>query len=87
MPSAVDSGLQFVSAVASSDLVIAGPPGMPKGIANMLSNALQKSLEDEDLIAWSKRVDRPFYWLNPDRVAEIVKDGFPVYEKYKDFLK
>ena len=87
VPTGSESGLEFASPIARSDIILAGPPGMPKDITNLLTDALQKSVEDEDLIAWSKRAKRPLYWMPPDRVSQLINDSFPLYEKYLDFLK
>ena len=87
VPSGTESDLLFMAPLGSSDFIIGGPPGIPSDITNMLTDAFRKSTEDEDLIAWSKRAKRPLYWLPPENVAEILKEGFPLFEPHIEFLK
>jgi tripartite-type tricarboxylate transporter receptor subunit TctC len=87
VPSGTESGLGFITPLGSSDFIIGGPPGVPNDIASMLTDAFRKSTEDEDLIAWSKRAKRPLYWLPPENVAEILEEGFPLFEPHIEFLK
>ena len=66
------------------DRVVAAPPGVPKNIMDILVNAFNKSINDPQIQAWSKKTD---YLLTknfgPKDVLELSKKLVNFYKKYK----
>jgi tripartite-type tricarboxylate transporter receptor subunit TctC len=63
------------------------PPGTPKEIVGILSEALVKALKDEKLAKWSKETKRP---VGPPMTAEElqreIKKMVSIFEQYKEIL-
>lgn len=63
--------------------LVAAPPGTPDEIVRILSDAMQKAIQDPDSQAWADKTKRPFNPLNA-REAKAAVDGIiGLYTKYK----
>jgi tripartite-type tricarboxylate transporter receptor subunit TctC len=87
VPAAVESGLESVAPVGGQILAFIGPPGVPRDVIDLLAEGMKKCVEDEDLIAWSKRAKRPMVWTSPERATELIADTFKIFEEYTEFIK
>lgn len=66
---------------------VAGSPGIPDDIRKMLSDAIQKAIQDPETQAWAKQTNRPFAALDADQADKAVKASLATMLKYKDALK
>jgi len=66
---------------------VAGSPGIPDDIRKMLSDAIQKAIQDPETQAWAKQSNRPFAALDADQADKTVKKSLATMMKYKDALK
>ncbi len=86
VPNIADMGYPGLAPIGSPRLIVA-PPGTPPEIASVLEEALWKTLNDPELIAWADVQDRP---LNPRSGAEafeVVQNMRDLYAKYADLLE
>ncbi len=87
LPSSEEAGLEFLEPYATNTFAIFGPPGMSDEIANLLVKAIHQSVEDEDLIGWSERTDRPLRWIPPEQISEEIEKIFEAFEPHRDNLR
>jgi tripartite-type tricarboxylate transporter receptor subunit TctC len=70
----------------SNDRVIAGPPSMPAEIKDILQTALLQTLNDPDLLNWSKKTQNPLYIRDAESTLSAIKTSMELLEKYKAYL-
>ncbi|OGA16034.1 MAG: hypothetical protein A3G25_10245 [Betaproteobacteria bacterium RIFCSPLOWO2_12_FULL_63_13] len=85
IPTADDLGHPELKKVTTERL-LAGPPGMPTDITQKLVTALEKSIADPELQAWSKKAKRPFQPLTPKGVKAVVDGQFEFFEPFKKLI-
>jgi len=67
--------------------LIAAPPKTPKDRLAILEKALMKTLEDKDLLDWSKNAKRSINPSNGKEARGILEAQIKIYEQYKEMLK
>jgi len=67
-------------------LVIA-PPGLPKDVENVLSNAVWKALQDPEFLAWAEKAQYPVSPMNEKEIKQEVRETVKNFEKYMDYIK
>lgn len=85
VPSVADAGYPDMS-VLSVDRYVGGPPGLKPEIANTLSEALLKTLADEEIQKWSKETKRPVNPLNAEEAKAQLEKLAKFYTEYADAL-
>ena len=86
VPTIVEAGYPELSGLGV-ERYVAGPPGIPEDIRNVLSEAIQKAIQDPETQAWAEKTNRPFAPLNADEADKAVKRSLATMIKYKDALK
>lgn len=71
----------------NNDRVIAGPPGLPDEITLLLERSLLNTLNDPELLEWSKATNNPLYIRNAKETRVSIKKTLEIVDKYKDFFK
>jgi tripartite-type tricarboxylate transporter receptor subunit TctC len=71
----------------SNDRVIAGPPGLSDKVIHILEESLLKTLNDPELIEWSKTTDNPLYVRNTKDTIDSIHKTLELVDKYKDYFK
>ena len=67
--------------------LIAAPPGTPKDVVAVLAEALGKTLNDPEFIAWSEKAKRPMDPATAEETEEIVATLFTTFEKYAEAIR
>ena len=67
--------------------MIAAPPGTPKEIRDILSDALLKAAADVESQEWAKKTRRPFAALSGARTQAAVDKSLQLFEKYPKALE
>ena len=67
--------------------VLAGPPNMPPERTKFLRDAIWKTFNDPEFIAWSKKAKRPVEAVNGEETEKNLKKVMADYEAYEDLLK
>ena len=67
--------------------MVAAPPGTPKKIRDILSDALVKAAADADSQAWAKKTKRPFSALSGGETQAAVDSALAMFEKYPKALE
>ena len=65
---------------------IAGPPGLPAEIQNILSGALAKALAEPKVIAWAKDNDILMLSKTPQQTVELVARQRAFFDKWRNLL-
>lgn len=66
--------------------LVAAPPGTPKEIVQILSEAMQKAILDTESQAWAEKTKRPFNPLTADETQAAVDGIIGLYTKYKSSI-
>ncbi len=69
------------------DRMVAAPPGTPSEIRKILSDAMQKAMQDPETLAWAKKTKRPFSPLDAEAATAHVDRATALYRKYKSSLQ
>lgn len=67
--------------------MVALPPGTPKNIRDILSDALVKAAADPDSQAWAKKTKRPFSALSGGETQAAVNSALAMFKKYPKALE
>ena len=67
--------------------MLAGPPDIPDNISKILAGAIEKAMNDPELLEWSKKGERPLNYMNAKETARIAEALFKTYRKYLDTIK
>lgn len=73
--------------LVGEDRVVAAPPGVPREIADILEDALMKSMKDKEVQDWSSKTG---YLLTPytgEEVTVLADKLIKMYQKYQDILR
>ncbi|MGH3664766.1 MAG: Bug family tripartite tricarboxylate transporter substrate binding protein, partial [Egibacteraceae bacterium] len=65
---------------------IVGPPDLPEDRLTCLRDALQATVENEELIAESEETERPINWLTGEEVDELVQSLLDAPQQFVDIL-
>jgi tripartite-type tricarboxylate transporter receptor subunit TctC len=65
---------------------VAGPPGLPPEIQNILSTALAKALVDPKVVAWAKENDVMMLSKTPQETAALIAKDRAFFDKWKKYL-
>ncbi len=63
--------------------LVAAPPGTPKEMIKILSDAMQKAMADPESQAWATKTKRPFSPLTADETQAAVDGIINLYRKYE----
>lgn len=85
VPTVAEAGYPDMS-ILSVDRYVGAPPKLPDDIANTLSEALLKTLADEEIQKWSKETKRPVNPLGREEAKKKLEDLAKFYAKYKEAL-
>ena len=87
VPSVKDIGFpELVEAIKSQKYVIA-PPAMPADIKKILQDLLKKTMEDEEFLAWSKKIGQPFEPIFGPELDKLVKEVLDFFKGKEKILK
>jgi tripartite-type tricarboxylate transporter receptor subunit TctC len=86
VPSAKSLGLNDLDGLYIHRLV-AAPPGLPKDVRKVLSDAFIAAMNDPELKAAAAKVHRPFAPLNGEQAEAAVKKQLSLYLRFKKDLK
>ena len=67
--------------------MVAAPPGTPKEIQKILSDAMVKAIADADSQEWASKTKREWAYLPADKTQAAVDRALAVFTKYPDALK
>ena len=67
--------------------MVAAPPGTPKKVRDILSDALVKAAADVDSQAWAKKTKRPFAALSGEHTQAAVNKSLAMFKKYPKALE
>ena len=67
--------------------LVAGPPKMPAGRVKVLVKALEKTLKDPELLAWSKKAKRPIEPISAEEAKQLQVEIMQTYTGYSKVLK
>jgi len=67
--------------------LVAGPPKIPTGRIKVLVKALEKTLKDPELIAWSKKAKRPIEPISAEESKQLQVEIMQTYTGYSKVLK
>lgn len=67
--------------------VFAGPPEVPDDRANILRGYFKQSIEDEDLHAEAKEIERPIVFADSETAEKAVLNSFDQWNELSDLLK
>lgn len=88
------SGVQTIAEAGYPELtglgverMIAAPPGTPKEIRDILSEALLKAAADVESQEWAKKTKRPFAALSGANTQEAVDKSLAMFKKYPKALE
>jgi len=87
VPTSTELGFPNVANFASMYRMVGGPPKIPGSIKNVLAGALEKTIKDPEVQAWSKKANRPLNFINVDKTNEIADSMFKTFQKYLDTIK
>jgi len=74
-------------AEVTTDRIIAAPPGVPADIANILQDALLKTLKDPEIVEWGRKTNHPLAAFPGSAALKAIKTQERLFEKYKDAFK
>ncbi|MCJ7651230.1 MAG: tripartite tricarboxylate transporter substrate binding protein [Candidatus Lokiarchaeota archaeon] len=66
--------------------VIMAPPGLDESKTLILREAVKKALHDPELIALSKKMDRPIVYLEGEKIAQLIIETMEIKELIKPIL-
>jgi tripartite-type tricarboxylate transporter receptor subunit TctC len=87
VPTIGEFGHDELNNILGNFRVLAGPPNMPPEVTRYLRDALWKTLNDKEFLAWSKEAKRPVKPLNGEDTEKMMNRVMSDYSKYKDALK
>jgi tripartite-type tricarboxylate transporter receptor subunit TctC len=67
--------------------MVAAPPGTPKNIRDILSDALVKAAADVDSQEWARKTKRPFAALSGEETQAAVNRSLAMFKKYPKALE
>ena len=73
--------------VNTQPVMVAAPPGTPNEVRKILSEAMQKAMQDPESTAWAKKTKRPFAPLDTEAATAYVAKATALYRKYKSSLQ
>jgi len=90
-PSIQDLGHPELVTPTKGNRFLAGPPGLPPSIKNVIVEAFQQAFKDDEFVAWCKKVDfkpSPLYGGDLEKLVEEVmmfyKEKTPLIKKHID---
>lgn len=81
-PTIVEAGHPDLGLFAT-DYWFMAPPGVPKARAQVLEDALMKTLKDQEFLKWAKAADVDPKWLSGEETGKMVVKLFGLIEQYK----
>ncbi|MDX1744869.1 MAG: hypothetical protein R3324_02930, partial [Halobacteriales archaeon] len=67
--------------------VFGGPPGVPENRANIIREALDQAINDEDLRAEAEEAGRPITYGDAETTRQGVVDTIEAYRENQDLLR
>jgi tripartite-type tricarboxylate transporter receptor subunit TctC len=87
VPTLAELGGAELNQVLGTYRVLAGPPNMPTEVTQFLRDALWKTLNDPEFVAWSKKAKRPVEPVDGDGTEKNMNMVMKEYANYKDVLR
>lgn len=87
VPTLAELGQPDLNKMLGTYRVLAGPPNLPADRTKYLRDALWKTLNDPEFVAWSKQAKRPVEALDGEATAKALDPVMKEYTNYKDVLK
>jgi len=87
VPTLAELGHPDLNKMLGTYRVLAGPPNLPADRKKYLRDALWKTLNDPEFVAWSKQAKRPVEALDGEATAKTLDPVMKEYTNYKDVLK
>lgn len=86
VPLATDVGLDDLSGVLTTNLILVAPPDLPECVSTLLTDAVQNSLNSEAFAEYGAegRIVTPG---TPDETAQLIEDAIGTYEEYADVFR
>ncbi len=82
-----DVGHEELGAVLEQYRVVAGPPEMPECMSTILSDAVSKTLADEEFVAEAEKAELRVIPEGADETTTRIAEIYSTFEKYSDALK
>ncbi|HHW02315.1 MAG TPA: tripartite tricarboxylate transporter substrate binding protein [Thermoanaerobacterales bacterium] len=79
--------VKAITNIFTLDRCIVGPPDMPKDIAKILREALDKALNDPEFVQTAQKAKRPVNPLKGEEIEPLIKDTMSQANGIKDILK
>lgn len=87
VPTLAELGHPDLNKMLGTYRVLAGPPNLPADRTKYLREALWKTLNDPEFVAWSKQAKRQVEALDGEATAKALEPVMKGYTNYKDILK
>jgi len=86
VPTIVELGYEELLATVTMYRPIGGPPGIPKDVAKILIEAIQKSAQDPKFVAAMEKAAMEPTYYGAEETAKRVADSVKKFSQYKDVL-
>ncbi len=90
LPTAKEAGLALdrdVMSVMAAHNVVLAPAGLPPAVKGVLEKAVQKAINDPELVAQMRKANYFVKTLTPKETREYVQGIAALYMKYKDMIE
>jgi len=87
VPTLTELGQADLNEMLGTYRVLAGPPNLPADRTKYLRDAIWKTLNDPEFLAWSKEAKRPVEPLDGEATAKALEPVMKGFADYKEILK
>ena len=87
VPTLTELGYKEVDSVTGNWRAISMTPGVPQDRVEYLRDVIWKTLNDKELLAWSKKAKRPVNPRTGEETEKIMQKLMKIAEGYTDFFK
>lgn len=87
VPTAKEVGVPEIIPLQRMIRLVIAPPGLPKDVEDVLSDALRKALQDKDFLAWAEKAKYPVSPMTSKEVKKAMAEVAENFEKHMDFIK
>lgn len=87
VPTAKEIGVPEITPLQRMTRLILAPPGLPKDVEKVLSDALRKVLQDKDFLAWAKKAKYPVAPMTSEEVKKSMLEVADNFDKHMDFIR
>jgi len=68
------------------EYLVAGPPGIPDDVAEILRDSFQKAVNDPEFIDKMEKAGQPPHPATAEEAAQTIQSSLKAYEKYKELV-